>query len=440
MDETQLSGWGRLAAPGRERCSEDLVGLSRQVPLFRGLGRAYGDAALPPYSVGLVGGTHRADRLLDFDPGTGVLRAEAGLSLAALKRVFLPRGWFVPVSPGTQYVTLGGMVAADIHGKNHHVAGTIGNFVESLRMRLGDGRLLTTSRDQEPALFAATLGGMGLTGHILEVRLRLERVPSPWLVVESSRRPDLASLVRGLNEARSRWPFSVGWIDCLTRGRGLGRGILMCGRWAEPGEAPRRKPPVKRRLEVPDIFPSWVLDRWSIRLFNLLYYHKHLRRKRRGLADPDSFFYPLDALRCWNRMYGPRGFIQYQCVLPDRAPDGAMRRFLERLTGLGAPCFLAVIKDCGPEGEGLLSFPRPGLSIAVDIAVRDDTQRVVDRLNELVIAEGGRIYLAKDALTRPEHFAAMEPRLARFQALRRRYDPEGNLRSALSVRLLGDAP
>ncbi len=435
MPTSTLSGWGRQAVPGSERCSEDLEALSLDVPLFRGLGRAYGDAALPAWGQLEVGGTRLADRLLAFDPASGLLRAEAGLSLEALKSAFLHRGWFIPVSPGTQYVTLGGMVAADVHGKNHHVAGCLGRHVESLKLRTADGRLLVCSRSHEPELFFATLGGMGLTGHILEVALRLEQIPSPWIVAQSERLPDLEALLEGLERTRQRWPFTVCWLDCLARGRQLGRGILICGRWARPDEAPRRSPPPLKRIAMPDLFPGWVLDRWSIRLFNLLYYTKHFRRKKRFLSHPDPFFYPLDAVQHWNRIYGSRGFTQYQCVLPDA---GDARGFLSLLTAQNAPCFLGVIKDCGPEGEGLLSFPRSGISFAVDIAMRADTQRIVDRLNHYVIDCGGRIYLAKDALTRPEHFRQMEPRLERWLAVRRRWDPKGRLKSALSVRLLGD--
>jgi FAD/FMN-containing dehydrogenase len=388
----------------------------------------------------VVAGSRLADRILAFDETTGVLRAEAGLSLFDLNRVFLPRGFFDPVAPGTQFITLGGMVAADVHGKSHHRGGSFGNHVRSLRMRVADGRIVECSREVEPDLFRATIGGMGLTGHILEVECRLLRVPSPWIYAESERVRDIDRFIDALKEAGPRWPYTVGWIDCLSRGSRMGRGILNRGRWAERAEAPAGRPPPRRRPSVPFVLPGWVIDRWSVRTFNALFYRTHVPRVRRRIVDPESFFYPLDVVRHWNRLYGPRGFTQYQCVLPESAGRGAARRFLELLTRRGGASMLCVIKDCGPEGIGLLSFPKAGTSIALDLPIRDDTQAVVDALNELVIAEGGRVYLAKDALTRAAHYRAMEPRLDAFQAVRRKWDPEGKLRSAQSVRVMGDEP
>jgi FAD/FMN-containing dehydrogenase len=435
-----LSGWGRVPVPGREVHSEDLEALTREAVLCRGLGRSYGDSSLPPPGHPVVACTTLADRLLSFDAATATLRAEAGLSLREVNRVLLPRGFYGPVAPGTQFITLGGMVAADVHGKNHHRDGCFGAHVQRLRLRVADGSIVECSRDHEADLFRATLGGMGLTGHVLEVEFRLARVPSPWMWTESERIHDVDAYIDGLKEAALDWPYTMGWIDCLSRGRQMGRGILMKGRWATPEEAPARFPRARKRPAVPFDLPGWVLNRWSVRAFNALYYRQHLKRRRRRLMDPDSFFYPLDAIAHWNRMYGPRGFTQYQCVLPEEAGRGAARRFLELLTSRGGASMLCVIKDCGDEGEGLLSFPRRGISIALDIPIRPGTQALVDALNERVIAEGGRVYLAKDQFTRPEHFRAMEPRLDEWTAIRRRWDPQGRIRSAQSVRLLGDKP
>ena len=456
-NEARLSGWGRLSVPGREVRSEDLASVTEGAVLTRGLGRSYGDSALPPPGVREVAGSALADRILGFDPETGLLLAEAGLSLAELQRLLLPRGWSVPVSPGTKFVTLGGMVAADVHGKNHHRDGTIGRHVTRLLVCLASGELVECSREEEPELFRATIGGMGLTGHVLEVELRMARIPSPWILAESFPVPDVAAFVEALKASGPDWPFTVGWIDCLHRGgrrSGLGRGVLHRGRWvrSEESAAADRRPrgggaaAPGRRLSVPFVLPGWVLNPWSVRLFNTLYYRRFAgataERPRRAVVGPEPFFYPLDAIRHWNRLYGPRGFTQYQCVLPEAAeggPAAAAGRFLELLSRSRAASFLCVIKDCGPEGEGILSFPLPGISIAVDLPVRDGTQELVDALDRQVIAEGGRIYLAKDAFTRREHFQAMEgDRLADFARLRAKYDPEGRLASAQSVRLLGD--
>jgi decaprenylphospho-beta-D-ribofuranose 2-oxidase len=430
-----LSGWGRVPVrPGEEHCSEDLARVTDGAPLTRGLGRSYGDASLPAPDDRWLAGSRMADRILAFDPESGALRAEAGLSLEHIYRVFLPRGYFTPVSPGTRFVTLGGMVASDVHGKNHHREGTIGNHVRSLVIRVGSGAVVTCSRTEHPDLFRATLGGMGLTGHILEVTLMLARVPSPWIVEERERMEDLEQLISALKRAGTDWPMTAAWSDCLSPG--LGRGILYRGRWAEPDEAPESFPHLGSPVKVPLRCPS-VLAPGAVRIANALIYAGQTARVRRRVIHPQRFLYPLDALANWNRLYGTRGFVQYQCVLPREAGRAAIRRVLERLAGGGGTAFLCVLKDCGEQGEGVLSFPRPGMSIALDLPMRADTQMIVDALNEQVIDEGGRIYLAKDALTRPVHFRRMEPRIEEFLAIRRAWDPDGRIRSAQSVRLFG---
>lgn len=436
--EHTVCGWGRLPVPGVELRSEDLLSLTEDMPLSRGLARSYGDASLPPPGRPRVAGTRLADRILGFESETGVLHAEAGLVLGELSRVFLPQGFSSPVMTGTQHVTLGGMVAADVHGKNHHRDGTFGAHVRRLLMRLADDRVVWCSREEHRDLFLATVGGMGLTGHILEVEVVLERIPSPWIWGETERMPSLDGFLTGLKEAASEWPFTVGWIDTLKRGRHMGRGLLIRGRWATTEEAPASPPAPKFRLPVPIELPSWVLNGLTVRAFNEVYYRKQLRRLSRGIMHPESFFHPLDILLDWNRIYGPKGFTQYQCVLPGGIDP--VRDFLEFLTGEGVPSFLSVIKDCGEEGDGLLSFPKLGTSIAMDIPVRSSTPDLVARLDERVIAAGGRIYLAKDAFTTPERFRAMEPRLDAWQEVRRRWDPDGRFASAQSVRLFGDAP
>jgi len=431
-----LSGWGRVpTVPGTELRSERLDVVTRDVPLTRGLGRAYGDAALPAPGDHRIAGSTLADRVLAFDPDRDVLRAEAGFSLDALYRLLLPRGYFTPVTPGTRFVTLGGMVAADVHGKNHHREGCFGEHVLALTLRVADGRLLDCSPTEHAELFFATIGGMGLTGHILDVTFRLARVPSPWIVQETLKIRDIDHFIDALASAAAGWPMTMGWIDGLSTGRSLGRGVLFSGRWAEPDEAPTRFPGLRTPLPVPFMLPSGLLGRSAVRAFNQVYYG--LPRRARSIVHPVGFFYPLDVAGEWHRLYGPRGFTQYQCVVPASADRGGARRVLEIATRAGRASFLSVIKDCGPEGRGMLSFPKPGVTLALDLPMGDGTQSLVDRLNERVIAEGGRIYLAKDALTRPEHFRAMEPRLDGFLEVRRRWDPRGAIRSAQSVRLFG---
>jgi decaprenylphospho-beta-D-ribofuranose 2-oxidase len=434
----QLSGWGRVpVVPGREIRSEQLAAITEHVPLTRGLGRAYGDAALPAAGDDIVAGSSLADRILAFDPDSGVLHAEAGFSLDQLYRVFLPRGWFTPVTPGTRFVTLGGMVAADVHGKNHHRDGCIGGHVRRLIVRVAAGDIVACSREEEPELFHATVGGMGLTGHILEVTLQLTRVPSPWIVQQSERIPDIDAFIEHLKASAQRWPMTVGWIDGLAGGAQLGRGVLLCGRWAEAGEAPHSFPTLRPVLTLPFDLPSGVLNPAAIKLFNAAYYRYSASARVQSIVSPESFLYPLDAIGAWNRGYGRRGFIQYQCVLPDATVHHSVRRFMELVARHGRASFLSVIKDCGPEGLGTLSFPMSGISVALDIPYDGLTQAIVDQMNRHVIEQGGRVYLAKDALTRREDFARMEPRLAHFLDVRRRWDPRGRIRSAQSVRLFG---
>ncbi len=436
---SRLAGWGRVpVVQAVEVLSEDLEGLTERLPFARGLGRAYGDAALPAPGAVAVAGASRADRILTFDPGSAVMRAEAGLTLAELCRLFLPRGYFTPVSPGTRHVTLGGMVAADVHGKNHHCEGTFGRHVLALTIRTGTGDVVPCSPHEHPDLFWASIGGMGLTGAILDVTFRLSRVSSPWICEERHRVRDIDEFLDALKAAAAHWPMSAGWIDTLSTRGGLGRGVLIKGRWAAREEGPSRRLELAGAgIPLPFMVPATVLNQWSVRLFNALHYRYHRRQPARRIVHPYQFFYPLDVLRDWPRLYGRPGFIQYQCVLPDDVARPAARRLLEEVSRRGGTSFLCVIKDCGEAGQGMLSFPMRGISIALDIPFRPSTQGLIDALNEIVIGCGGRIYLAKDALTRPDHFRVMERRLEGFLEVRRRWDPDARIRSAQSTRLFG---
>lgn len=434
----ELAGWGSYPViRGYERRSENLAAITRDAVLTRGLGRAYGDASLPPAGDHIVAASPLADRLLSFDRGRGIVRVEAGFPLLRLNRLSLPQGWFTPVTPGTHYVTVGGMVASDIHGKNHHVAGCFGEHVRSLKIRVADGAIIECA-DGQHDLFRATLGGMGLTGHILEVEFQMERIPSPWIWEESERIDCFERVLERLEEAGRDWPFTVCWSDFLVTGERSGRSLLMKGRWATPAEAPAGAPKWRSAPALPFRLPNWALQTWMMRIGNFLNWSKHGAGTRQGITHPEAFFYPLDVIRDWNRVYGRRGFTQHQAVLPAPHTHRRHEQYLRLLHDNRAKVFLSVVKDCGEEGKGMISFPKRGVSYALDIPVDHDTQRLIDRLNDFVVAEGGRIYLAKDAFTRPEHFRAMEPRLPAWNAVRRQWDPDGKLKSALSVRVLGD--
>ncbi|HYC01123.1 MAG TPA: FAD-binding oxidoreductase [Candidatus Limnocylindrales bacterium] len=434
-----ICGWGRYPrVEAFEVEGERLEEITRDVVLTRGLGRSYGDASLPPAPGMRVANSRRADRVLAFDPVTAMVRVQAGLTLHRLHSFFLPRGYFAPVTPGTQDVTVGGMVAADVHGKNHHVAGCFGAHVTAMKLRLPDETITEVRAGDGGTVFDATVGGMGLTGHILEVEFRLERISSPWIVQEMRVAADLGELVAAVRDASAQWPMTVAWSDMLARGRRRGRGIVQCGRWAQPHEAARKTPRPTRTIQVPVPAPPWLLSNVSIAAHNELRFQASRLLPRQAVVSPGHFFYPLDGIRRWNLLYGRRGFTQYQCVLPWDDSLTTYRALADTATRHGQGPFLCVVKDCGEQGRGMLSFPKRGISFALDFPVTDGTQRLVDELNDIVCAAGGRIYLAKDAFTRPEHFAAMEPRLADWLEVRRWLDPQLRLRSALSRRLFGD--
>ncbi len=436
----RLAGWGRLFFPGRERCPEDLREVSKGAHLTRGLGRSYGDSSVPA-DGGEALGSRRADRFLSLDQQRGRLVAEAGLSLRTMNRVLLPQGWFTPVTPGTQDVTLGGMVAADVHGKNHHVAGSFGRHVRELLLRVGNGDLVRCSREQERDLFLATLGGMGLTGHILEVTVDLEKVASGWIERESVGTANLEESIQALLELGERWPYTVGWIDCLISGAARGRGVIEGGAWCAAEAAPTRVPAQKAVREVPFVAPNFLINPLSLGLYNRFRYRRHGRRRRVERVPYEEFFYPLDAIGNWSRLYGRRGLTQYQCVLPRAAGREAVGRFLDRVRELGGTPYLVVLKDFGEQGEGLLSFPQPGFTLAVDFAVGAKTPGLVAALDDFVLALEGRIYLAKEAFTAPERFRAMEgQRLDRFLGVCRQWDPDRRLGSRQWRRLIGGGP
>jgi FAD/FMN-containing dehydrogenase len=292
---------------------------------------------------------------------------------------------------------------------------------------------------RERELFLATVGGMGLTGLIVEVVLHLRRIETPWIVLETQGMANLEVMLEGLRLSAAHWPYTVGWIDCLARGRNVGRGILMRGRHATAAEAGAHRARRPSRLRVPFDAPEWLLNPLFMRWFNGIYAWTHGRTLRRRVVSYDRFFYPLDAIADWNRLYGPRGFLQYQCVVPRGAGSRPVLALLERLAAAGAASFLAVIKDCGPGSEAYLSFPLEGTTLALDLPYRGaPTESLLHDLNAIVIEHGGRVYLAKDAITRPDDFARMMPRLREWQAVRDRWDPARRFRSGLSVRLLGD--
>ena len=365
------------------------------------------------------------NRMRAFDAGTGRLDCEAGVLLADLLETFVPRGWFPPVVPGTRLVTVGGMIAADVHGKNHHRDGTFGAHVESLTLAGADGAIRECSRAENADLFRATLGGMGLTGVILSARFRLRPIETAFVMAETRAARDLDETM-ALFEASRDWPHSVAWIDCLARGAGLGRAVMTRGAFMERGALPPglASDPLclarAGKLRVPADVPSALLNRVSIGIFNELCYRRGRGRARSG-ARPvhfDRFFFPLDRIEAWNRLYGRRGFVQYQCVLPKGENEAGVAALLERVAASGQGSFLGVLKLFGPAGEGLMSFPMEGYTLALDFPVRNGTAALLDGLDEITHRHGGRVYLAKDAHCAPARLREGYPRLGAFEAVR----------------------
>ena len=435
-----LSGWGRYP---RLDCRVDSA---RTVPdvgravavastlIARGCGRAYGDCALNPAATLLMTGL---DRLLAFDAGTGLLTCEAGVTMGDIVATFVPRGWFPTVTPGTKFVTVGGAIAADVHGKNHHRDGSFCDHVTAVELLLADGTMTVCGPDREPELFMATRGGMGMTGVILRATFRLRPIDTAWICEESCRAGDLDDIMALFRDSAG-WSYSVAWIDCQARGSRLGRAVLMRGEHARRDELPpslAKAPlaaPRSLALSVPFDGPSCLLNRTTISAFNELFYRT--RRPGSRLRGLESFFYPLDGLLAWNRLYGHRGFFQYQCVLPLEAGAAGLSRLLERVAESGCGSFLAVLKLLGSQ-DGLMSFPLRGYTLALDFPLCRESFSLAARLDAIVADHGGRLYLAKDARMAPTLFRRGYPGLDRFRALKAAHDPRRLFRSVQSERL-----
>ncbi|AEG50395.1 FAD linked oxidase domain protein [Sphingobium chlorophenolicum L-1] len=437
----RLSGWGRYPVAEcmitRPRNAEAVPPLLSHLPkaIARGNGRSYGDASLAPDATVDL---RRLDHFIDFDRTSGCLTCEGGALLADIVDTMLPRGWFVPVTPGTKLVTVGGMIASDVHGKNHHVAGSFCDHVEWIDLAIGAGEVLRCSPGEHADLFAATCGGMGLTGVILRACFRLLRVESTAVRQRIVRAATLADAFE-IFEASLDWTYSVAWIDCLAQGRHLGRSAIFLGEHALSDQLPpaRQAAPLarhaRRTKHVPFDFPAFVLSRPSVRLFNRLYYAA--QRPGNAIVDIDPFFYPLDAVHDWNRIYGRPGFIQYQCVLPLAESEMGLTRLLREIAAVGEASFLAVLKRMGPASFGMLSFPMEGYTLALDFPANRGSFALLDRLDAITAEHGGHIYLAKDARAGATSFANGYARLDEFRAVRAHYGLDQHFASLLSRRL-----
>jgi FAD/FMN-containing dehydrogenase len=380
------------------------------------MGRSYGDACLNDGGTLLV--TKGLDRFISFDETSGLLSCEAGLSLAEILRVIVPRGWFLPVLPGTSFVTVGGAIANDIHGKNHHAAGSFGNFVRRFLLKRSDRQSLICSEDSNAELFHGTIGGLGLTGIIEWAEIALRPITNAWIDVETIRYDTLDDFFRLSEESESRFEYLVAWVDTSATGRSLGRGILLRGNHnADPGL--RTKTQSGGAINMPFDVPSFALNGFTVRLLNFAYYHKQLRSFQRNVVPYRPFFSPLDGIGNWNRMYGKRGFLQWQCLVATSEGRHAFGEILATVARSGRASFVSVMKIMGAiPSVGLMSFPGPGVTLALDFPNAPESFRLMDRLDELVDAAGGRLYLAKDARMSPAHFGRFYPRWRQLEELR----------------------
>ena len=439
---TSISGWGRfpvvdtaLLQPQSPASALSSAATASSM-VARGNGRAYGDAAI---GDAMTLDLRQLDRMRAFDPQTGLLVTEAGVLLSDIIAAFLPRGFFPAVVPGTRLVTVGGAIAADVHGKNHHKDGGFGDHVESLVIVTGDGLTRTCSRTELPDLFAATIGGMGLTGTILEATIRLRAVETSWIRQRTVVAPDLASAMQALTDAHDT-TYSVAWIDCIARGANLGRSLVYLGEHAGVAElagkrAFEAKAGGKPGLAVPFDFPSIALNKLSVRAFNELYFRMGARKAGADFLSPaNGYFFPLDGIGEWNRIYGSRGFVQHQCVIPEENAASALPQIMDRIAARGDASFLTVLKKLGPS-HGLMSFPMPGYTLALDLPLTRGLLPFLDELDVIVTGAGGRIYLAKDARQSRATFEAGYGNLQRFRDIRSTYDPNGRIRSHLATRL-----
>ncbi|MBU8898936.1 FAD-binding oxidoreductase [Corallococcus sp. H22C18031201] len=414
--------WGRFPRVAQE--TRALTWRSDALPsapgtlLPHGLGRSYGDSCLNADGTLLL--TSALDRLIDFDPATGVLRCESGVTLDTVLRLVAPRGWFLPVTPGTKYVTVGGAIANDVHGKNHHRGGTFGRYVRRFELLRSDGTRRVCAPDENPDWYGATIGGLGLTGLITWAEVQLVPIRNPYILQETVPCENLDAFLDVARASEADYEFTMAWVDCLARGRKLGRGLLFRGNFAPPqfDGLPLAKSHLSHGsgLAVPVDMPAFCLNRLSVSAFNWLYYHRQRGRPRQRLTHYDPFFYPLDAIYGWNRIYGARGFLQFQCVVPYSTARDALREILERSSRGGVPSFLSVLKTFGDiPSPGWLSFPRQGVTLAMDFANRGEkTWRLVEDLDRLTREAGGAVYPAKDARMSPESFAAYFPRREQF--------------------------
>ncbi|MFM2075065.1 MAG: hypothetical protein RJB34_1370 [Pseudomonadota bacterium] len=429
---TLISGWGGYPVQQAQVISSSsLIGyknhLQKQTPVIaRGMGRSYGDSALAPT---VLQTTHN-DHFLEFNTVTGLLTLEAGVILRTILNVIVKQGWFLPVTPGTSFVTVGGAIASDVHGKNHHVSGTFGQHILSMSILLGTGEVVTTSRTQLPDLFYATCGGMGLTGLILSATIQLIPIKTAFINQVSFKTQSIEETCEAF-DIHSGSTYSVAWIDCITIGKNLGRSVLMTGEHSDNGDLECE---FKDPISIPMHTPGFLLNSLTMKAFNIAYWNKATNNKEKT-TPLAPYFYPLDGIGAWNKLYGKTGFVQYQFVLPKIDGVSNMRTILTEISNSGSASFLAVLKKLGPENQNLLSFPFEGYTLALDFKLNTNVISLLHKFDNMLIGMGGRVYLAKDALISEKSFKLMYSKWHEFESVREKYGAVGKFASAQSKRL-----
>lgn len=427
----KLTAWGKYPTieatviPPDARLAQELARVPEAIAF--GNGRSYGDSALSSHIVPMTS----CNRFLAFDTASGLLTCESGVLLSEIIEVFVPRGWFLKVTPGTKLITVGGAIASDVHGKNHHVEGCFSACVQSFSLMLADGCIVQCSRDENTELFHATCGGMGLTGIILEASFYLKHILSQRINQTTIKTANLEETFAAFEEYGHQ-PYSVAWIDCLAKKADIGRCLLMVGDFATDGDVGYSP---KKSVSIPFEFPGFALNSLTVRAFNWLYYGKVRERVSQSQVDIDSFFYPLDALHNWNRIYGKGGFTQYQFILPKEMSFRGLKKILAKIADSGKGSFLAVLKLYGPANENYLSFPLEGYSLALDFKIEPGLFDLLEQLDEIVVQHGGRIYLTKDVRVSKRVFEQGYPLLNKFRAVRERYNLSQTFQSLQSQRL-----
>ncbi|MBO9731179.1 MAG: FAD-binding oxidoreductase [Chitinophaga sp.] len=438
--QKRLSNWGNypavvsdeIAFTQEDQLREYIAGHSQMIA--RGNGRCYGDASLGKHSISML----KYDKMLSLDTTNGIIDVQAGVTLDQILDIIVPKGWFLPVTPGTKYITVGGAVASDVHGKNHHVDGAISGHVIDMDVLTASGETICCSANNHSDLFWATCGGMGLTGVITRVKFDLKKISTAYIKQTQLKAGNLEEVIRLFDEYK-HYTYSMAWIDCLQKGDSFGRSILIVGEHATPeelSEHQRKAPltlPAKRKLTIPFNLPSFVLNTFTVKAFNWLYYNKNYRKVMHKVIPYEPFFYPLDAILHWNRGYGKAGFVQYQFVVSLEQKDGLIA-ILKRISDKGWGSFLAVLKVFGKQ-DSLISFPMEGYTLALDFPIRKGLFEFLDELDEIVLQYGGRLYLSKDARMKPGIFRNSYANAARFADIVKQYNPDGRFESMQSERL-----